>query len=257
MSLSDCDLQGAGVLVTRPAHQALDLCALIEAHGGRSLPFPAIEILPAAEPEKARMALLQPADLIIYISPNAVTFSKILLGNQPLPTGAKLAAVGKGTAKKLRQEGHQVDLLPPERFDSEGLLDMPELKQVSGQRVVIVRGEGGRPLLGDILQERGADLVYAEVYRRHCPSSDPSPLLQHWYQQVDLVIVTSNEILINLIQLLGEAGWPLLRQSPLLVISQRMQDHAQELGFETVLRAQNASNMALMQRLCDWVQLGK
>ncbi len=113
--------------------------------------------------------LQEPADLYVFISPNAVTFAGRLLEGHSLPDGARLAAVGSGTAQALQQAGFKVDLLPDARFDSEGLLALPELSRLAGRRVVIVRGEGGRPLLGDELRARGADVVYAEVYRRSRP----------------------------------------------------------------------------------------
>ncbi len=50
-----------------------------------------------------------------------------------------------------------------------------------------------------------------------------------------------NEILVNLVEMLGQAGWPQLRQTPLLVISERMREQAHEIGFENILLAQNAS----------------
>ena len=254
-SLSDCDLKGLGILVTRPAHQAAGLCDLIEAQGGRAEKFPALEILPPRDPASARTSLLEARGVLIFVSPNAVNFGLRLLQGSSLPEQALLAAVGKGTALALREAGYPVDLIPAERFDSEGLLALPELQQLAGRQVVIVRGDGGRALLGDTLQQRGAELVYAEVYRRHCPRGDPADLLYRWDQIVDLVTVTSNEVLRNLINLLGEVGWRQLKRTPLLVISQRMQIEAENLGFETILRAQNASNAAILKQLCVWAKL--
>ena len=245
------------MLVTRPAHQAAQLCELIEANGGRPLSFPALEISPASAPDQAVKLLRQPADLFIFISPNAVSHALRLLGEQLLWEGARLAAVGGATAQALREAGYRVDLQPAERFDSEGMLALPELARVTGQRVVIVRGEGGRALLGDTLKSRGAELVYAEVYRRGRPRLDPSALLQGWRQQVDLVTATSSEILSNLVAMLGRAGWPLLSRTPLLVISERMREQAEELGFKTLLVAPNASNRGIVTRLCNWIESGQ
>ena len=45
-------LAGLRVLVTRPAHQAEELCALIERAGGIPVRFPTIEIAPPRNVEK-------------------------------------------------------------------------------------------------------------------------------------------------------------------------------------------------------------
>jgi uroporphyrinogen-III synthase len=216
-----------------------------------------MEIGPPADPARATELLQEPADLFIFISPNAVNFARRLLGNAGWPKETLLAAVGKGTARALREAGYQVDLQPEAHFDSEGLLALPALSEMSGKRVIIVRGEGGRALLGDQLSARGAQVSYAEVYRRLRPETDPSSLLANWAAQVDLVTATSGEVLANLVAILGRTGWPLLRQSPLLVISERMQQQAKDLGFSTTLLAGNASNEAIVQRLCRWVVGGE
>jgi len=71
--MSEQLLDGAGVLVTRPRHQADELVAAIEALGGVAIPFPVIEIVPrnAAEVHTEVAALQEPA-ITIFISRNAV-----------------------------------------------------------------------------------------------------------------------------------------------------------------------------------------
>lgn len=248
----DCDLQGAGILVTRPAHQAAELCTLIESVNGVALRFPALEIQPPAD-QTTPGSLLRQAGIMIFVSPNAVTYGLKLLQGGRLSTQLTLGAVGKATAKVLQAAGYRVDLIPTERFDSEGLLALPGLQRFSGEKIVIVRGEGGRPLLGDSLRERGAEVVYAEVYRRVCPDLDPSHLLQRWSGDVSLIIATSNDILMNIKNIFGDGGWPQLRRTPLLVISERMVELAEKLGFETILRAENAADQILLGRACHWL----
>jgi uroporphyrinogen-III synthase len=118
--------------------------------------------------------------------------------------------------------------------------------------VLIVRGVGGRPLLGDTLRARGAEVGYAEVYRRLRPAADPTPLLARWRVEVDLVTATSAELLDNLVAMLGESGWPLLRETPLLVISERMAQRANALGFTQVVGAPGADDESVLDALCDW-----
>ncbi|MES9991823.1 MAG: uroporphyrinogen-III synthase [Candidatus Thiodiazotropha sp.] len=250
--MSDYDFKGRGILVTRAAHQAEGLSQRIEAARGRAIRFPALQIAASEQPQAAQDLLRQSWDLTLFVSPNAVSHAlKLLAGNKIHGT---LGAVGEATAAALRHAGYSIDLIPEGRFDSEGLLMLPELQQMRDKRVLIVRGEGGRRVLGESLRARGAEVGYAEVYRRLVPRVDPTPLLAQWRQQVDLVTVTSVEVMDNLITLLGERGWPLLGSTPLLVISQRMGREAEKRGFETILISAGADDEAIISTIQRWIQ---
>ena len=251
-----CHLGGAGVLVTRPEHQAGEWCRLIEAHGGRALRLPALAIAGPADPGPARqrLARLDDCRLMIFVSPNAVRQGLALLPDAGLPPGLQVAAVGDATAAALAAAGRPADLVPETSQDSEGLLALPRLQAVADETVLIVRGEGGRPLLGDTLTRRGARVEYLEVYRRVCPETDVGPLLAQW-DRVDLVTATSNQILDNLLRLFGEAGRGTLQATPLLVISRRTEDRARSLGWARVWRAAGVSERAILGALCK--HLGK
>ena len=243
-----CALEGMGVLVTRPMHQAEGLCRLIEATGGRPLRFPALEIREPADPGQAKDLLAQTWDWLLFVSANAVDFALRLSGG--LPPGARIAAVGQATAEALVEAGHPVDLVPDGPFDSEALLANAAMTRVAGQRILIVRGEGGRALLGDTLTERGATVAYAEVYRRACPDLDPAPLLARWEQDVQAVVATSGEILDNLLGMLGEAGRDRRLGTPLVVVSPRMAEQAAQLGFRRIAVAERAQDAAIVAALC-------
>lgn len=247
---SPCDLAGRGVLVTRPRAQAKGLCDLIGAAGGRAIAFPTIEIEAAADPERARGLLAAPADLLFFTSRNAVDYALTLFHGGVLPARPRLAAVGQATAEALTAAGRAPDLVPEGRYDSESLLSLPELQELGGLRAVIVRGEGGRPLLGETLKARGAEVAYAEVYRRALPEVEPAALLAGWGQEVQLVTATSGEILDNLLRLLGEAGRERLLATPLAVVSDRTRQDALRLGFARVELAERADDPALVQALC-------
>ena len=248
------DLRDAGILVTRPAHQAERLCRLIESHGGRAIRLPALRIEGPLDSGRVRRQLAAAAgrDLMIFISPNAVHWCLHLMAAEGLPKAVDLAAVGRATAAALEAAGYRVGLVPAVGYDSEALLAMAPLQRVQDRRILIVRGDGGRPLLGDILRQRGADVAYAEVYRRVCPGLDVTPVLAQW-EGIDLVTATSNQILDNLLQLFGEAGRDALLATPLLVISGRMQTHARDCGWTEITVANGASAEALLAAVRDWL----
>ena len=72
--MSEDNLRGARVLVTRPAHQAEALAQLIESAGGVALRLPTVEIAAPADPAALDAVLdrLHEFAYAIFISPNAV-----------------------------------------------------------------------------------------------------------------------------------------------------------------------------------------
>lgn len=250
-------LAGVRVLVTRPRDQAENLAHLIEERGGEAIRFPVIEI---AEPLDTRALFavidrLKDFALAIFISPNAVNHAmKLILARGRLPLGLRVACVGRGSARELKRFGVDKAIVPPDRFDSEALLELPELQQVAGKRIVIFRGEGGRELLGDTLRARGAEIVYAECYRRLRPDTDSTPLLRRWERgEIDIISVTSIDGLRNLFDMVGKTGQPWLIRTPVVVVSERMAQVCRELGFATEPRvAATAGDEAILEAIQTW-----
>jgi uroporphyrinogen-III synthase len=216
-------LAGRGVLVTRPRELAQGLAQRVADAGGRAILFPAIEIEPL--PQSGPVGRY---DMVVFVSPSAVRH-----GSRWVGAGHKALAVGAGTAHEIKKYGQDV-IFPAAGADSERLLELPELAQLSGQQVLIVRGQGGRSLLGDTLRERGARVEYAECYRRVRPRADAAPLLAAW---VDAVTVNSGEALQNLVALLGAEGRERLRDTPLFVPHRRVAQQAESAGLRKVLIA--------------------
>jgi uncharacterized protein HemX len=231
--LQSRSLQRRGIVVTRPAGQARHLLSLIEAAGGRPILFPAIEI--EEFPERP-LPELENFDVAIFVSPTAAQCA--LKKRATWPAQLRVAAIGKGTRRVLERHGISEVLAPDTGGDSEALLALPALQNLAGKRIVIIRGEGGRELLGDKLAERGAQVEYAECYRRVLPRADPAELLSAWERgEVDAVSVSSGEGLENLLELLGEAGRKRLLDTPLFVSHPRIAERAREAGVREVIVA--------------------
>jgi len=249
-------LKNIGVLVTRPAHQAHSLISHIEVHGGHAIVLPTIEIETIdSEALHAVVDRLPEFDIAIFISVNAVEqgLARIKTLNQPLPDKLTLACVGPASARALESEGHHVDVMPAEKFDSESLLAEAALQQVSGKRVVIFRGVGGRELLAETLRERGAEVDYAECYRRVQPQTDTHAVEQEWSNgKIDLVVVTSGEGLQNLFNMLSNKGKQLLAHTPIITVSERTLLAAQVLGLEDVMVTMDAGDQAIIEKLQTW-----
>lgn len=244
-------LQDIKIVVTRPAQQSGPLCSLIEAAGGIAIRYPVLDI--EFIEDNAELTQLgkniADFDYAIFISANAVTGAVRWLP-PVLPSKLQLAAVGKRTAEILRQHWPQAILTPAHNYNSEALLELPQLHSVAGKRVIIFRGEGGRELLADTLQQRGASVEYAEVYRRQQTQGDIQQLQR---QAPDLIIVTSNDGLQNLYDQTQNQTRAWLLEQRLIVISKRGAQRAQELGFQhAAIIATRADDQGLLQAALDW-----
>ena len=251
-------LDGVGVLVTRPAHQAGNLCRLIEQHGGIAIPFPVIAISHPTNPAPLTdiISRLGAFDIAIFISANAVDYGlQAVNAAGGFPPGILLAAVGRSTANELSQAGYQVDLFPKDVFNSEALLALEALNNVAGKRIVIFRGEGGRELLASTLKQRGAVVEYAECYQRIKSTITPEDLQKLWSDPspVNVITVTSNEGLQNLYDLVGDRYRQKLLDTPMVVVSERAVQLARQLGFRSpIMVASTASDDAMLEALVNW-----
>jgi uroporphyrinogen-III synthase len=237
-------------MVTRPEQQADRLCSLIEKMGGSAVRFPVLEIIPVNGVQLTLKVVgkLQSFDWIVFVSANAVNFAlRSSMENTKIPPQVHVAAVGRATAKALRKAGVRVDLLPEAGFNSEALLATPELQQLEGQSVLIVRGTGGRELLADELRLRGARVEYLEVYKRLKPVMAVEPILKRLENNdLDVITVTSSEALQNLISAFDEKIKQRLLSIPLVVISERIKRLANKIGFKNIVVAAEPSDTAIL-----------
>ena len=267
-------LQGIGVIVTRPAHQAANMQRLLLRDGASVCLFPLLDIIELADAPLLCQPLLaeqwvdnqmnrrvsnHQADLIIFTSPNAVTFAakhtdlSSLKGLNGMPN---IAAVGAKTAECLTAAGLPADISPQHTFNSEALLAEPQLQSVSGLRISIIGGVDGRTLLQKTLEARGANVRKLALYQRQCTSASTEPLQRFCQQQSRLVIMlTSVDSLQCLLALTEFLNIP--EHTVLLAGSERiaaaLDKHPEHvLSCTTVLAANNPDDHSMLDRLSRW-----
>lgn len=228
------DLRDCTIVVTRPARQADQLIRRLGAAGARVIHYPVIAIEPLPSAGENTSGGLTGFDIVIFISRNAVLHGlPQLTRNGILLSGLRVAAVGRGTAEQLQQQGVTVDICPASGNSSEHLLAEPALRDVQDSRILIVRGVGGRELLATELRRRGAHIHYLECYRRELPAHDSTVLSKAWRAGgIDAVIVTSAESLQNLYRMVASDDLPRLNRTPLFVVSLTMAELSAKLGYQ-------------------------
>ena len=232
-------LAGRHIVVTRPAGQAAHLAAVLDEQGAVPVLFPVLEIrdIEDIKPVVDVAIRLDQYELAVFVSPNAIDKAlALILPRRAWPSGLRVAALGKSSEAALLRHGITDVISPVLRFDSEALLELPDLTDVRGKNVIIFRGDGDRELLGETLTARGAKVDYVTCYGRGCPDLDPTPLLNLWEAgQLDAVTLTSSEGVRNFSTMIGRLGQAWLKKTPAFVPHLRIAEQAQALGLQQVV----------------------
>ena len=176
------------------------------------------------------------ADITIFLSEQAVRHA----GDLTFCDGSLVLAIGEQTRLALAAAG--ISALSPEDERSEGLLKMPALQSISGQRVVLVAGEGGRAVIESALSERGASVSTYHCYRR-VEVADVRVAVS----KIDVVVIASGDAAGAAADAWRRSGGE--RTIPALVPSARVADIAREAGFDNVVQCAGADSRAILSAL--------
>ncbi|WP_027947796.1 uroporphyrinogen-III synthase [Litchfieldella anticariensis] len=241
------------VLITRPGRRALPLTRAITALGAEAILLDIMrqEALPESQAMRNVWLDFDQFAKVVVVSPFAAECLAESLDRYwpQLPVGPQFYAVGRATAETLHERlGVRVHVAAPGRGDtSEALLSLPSLQAPNEQKVLLVAGVGGRSLLAETLETRGARLTRLALYRRILVPPDDTSVRLLTQGDFDALVVSSGEILEYL------AGWctrAALNQ-PLIVSSQRLATLAGSLGFSALHVAPGAMPAALAAAVAE------
>src|SRR5687768_2780505 len=143
-------LTNKNIWLTRPSEQISELRLELESLGANVLSFPllAIRALTPAPAVKQRLMNLDQYDLVFFVSTNAAKIGlDVIAGLWPqYPAHILNFAVGPSTAAEIESRALPV-CYPQDRMSSEAMLELPQLQNISGKKILIVRGVGGREIL--------------------------------------------------------------------------------------------------------------
>ncbi len=238
------------VLLTRPQGRNQLMEEALSNRNVSYLTTPLLQVQPTSNLQSKQIrCTLSQADIIIFISTNAVKFASDTL-TEKWPQSAQYYAVGEATYLALQALGIIANKAPDDCQQTEGLLSLPALNNVSDKNIVIVRGVGGREDLAIELTKRNANLAYWEVYQRGCPELDMSNICQQWQSfGIDTIIITSGEILDNLVKTVPNELFAWLQTCHIIVPSSRVYDKATAYGLMTVTNAKAANTNAMLTAL--------
>lgn len=228
------------VLVIRPLREEDAFLKLLDQASIAFKYIPIMQIQPVNEGDKEYQSIadcidrLQQFDQIIFISANAAEIGLPIIAKRwpVLPENLEFLAVGQQTADIFCQFNYSVSF-PQKQPNTEGLLaELPQLQNLQGKKVLILRGGQGRQTLGEALVQRGATVEYGELYQRQI---QPQNLLQakNFLSSAGCLVAHSGE-------LLQAMDIPEDKHIPLVVPSDRIAQMAHNLGYLTVAVAENA-----------------
>lgn len=215
--LPDLPLAGRTVAVTRARAQASELARRLESLGAEVAQAPTIRTqpLPGAPLDPS------PYDLVCLTSPNGVECLFERMDDRTHPpgdaralAGARVAAIGPGTARALRERGIVADIVP-ERFVAESLVEA--LAGIDARRALVARAREARDVLPDALRARGIEVDVVALYE-----TVAEPLAQGALEQAksaDYIAFTSSSTVRFFLQAAGsgENGHGVLSNSTRIV----------------------------------------
>lgn len=202
-------LFGKRVVLTRARHQMGELSSRLHELGADVVELPAIEIGPPADGGVAlRRAVDDVAvgrfDWIVFTSVNGVDRFFAEVPDARLLGGARVAAIGPGTAAALARYRIVADLVP-ERYVAEGLLDVfadardsiDEQRSDRSRCVLLPRAATARDVLPEGLGAKGWDVDVVEAYRTMPAHPDATEL--DAAASADAICFTSSSTVTNYI----------------------------------------------------------
>ena len=248
-------LYGKKMVVTRTRTQAGELSVRLRHLGADVDEMPTIRIEPP-EDLKGFGQLVQDShkyDWIVFTSPNGVDaffdiFFKLYKDARSIG-GARIAAVGPGTQKKIESYHLSVDLLP-EKYVAEGLVEkFKETEGVENQTIMLVRPETTRDIISKGLSEMGAIVDEAIAYRTVPELEDPTGAVERFNSgEIELVTFTSSSTVESFMEL------DLLIPDHLIMasIGPVTSDTIRSYGYEVDIEAQESTIQSLVDSIEEY-----
>ncbi|MEO8617257.1 MAG: uroporphyrinogen-III C-methyltransferase [Luteolibacter sp.] len=191
-------LFGKRIVVTRTREQAGELSKALRDLGADVVELPTIRIEPP-EDQREFVELVTHAheyDWLVFTSPNGVErfFDAFFIAFEDARSlgNPRIAAIGAGTAQKIREYRFAVDLIP-ERFVAEGLIDAFKKEDIENLTMLWVKAAETRDVIGEGLTAMGAIVDNCITYRTVPETEDPTGARARLEEEgADLITFTSS-----------------------------------------------------------------
>lgn len=197
-------LFGQRIVVTRAREQSTQLTATLREKGADVLEVPTIKIAPPTQTEDLMDAImgLNEYDWLVFTSPNGVTafFEHFFKHFDDLRDigGTRIAAIGPGTAAKLKEYHLRIDLMPEESVATKIAKTFAAYESIENLRICIMRAEVANQELPKALEDLGAIVDDIACYRTIPETEDPNGDAQRLIEEgADWLLFTSGSTVEN------------------------------------------------------------
>jgi uroporphyrinogen III methyltransferase/synthase len=265
--LASKPLRDKKIIVACSANKMSSLVANLQALGACALPFPVIEVRGVDDtgPLDRTLSSLHTYDWIIFTSVHGVLhfFRRYFERNisKEAANQLKFCAIGPATARALKENGIDADLIPQD-YVAEGVIDalieycggLPNLK---GRRILIPRAKVARDILPNTLKAAGAQVDIVPCYQTMCAEIDEDTIHAIMSDCPDMIVFTSSSTVRNMVGILGEhSGRNLLQNSTVAAIGQITADSVRAYGKEVEIIPKKSTIDSLIQAIREYYTNG-
>lgn len=254
-------LFGKRILVTRSREHSPELVERLEELGAQAIEAPSIRIQPTTQPAAldAACASAGKYDWIVFTTANAVDgFMRSLLagpGDARSLKGPLLCATGAEVAERLMRYNVKADLVPVEhRLDA--IVDaIGQRRSLSTSRILLLKAEGAREIIGDDLRKAGAAVTEVGAYRvvRDQGQADRIDIYKMLLdREIDVVTFTSPSAVSHLVDHLGaEPAADLLSHTIVASIGPVTAEAAEQTHIPTTVMPTEYTTDGLIRAIVD------
>lgn len=249
-------LAGCRIVVTRTREQAGELSAALAAKGADVVELPTIRITDPTDRKDFAAAVVDSPhyDWLVFSSPNGVKrfFQAFFAVYEDIREigGARLAAVGAGTAAELKKYGLMVDVMPKKAVAEELIAEFDrkadEFGGVANSTMLWVHSEQGRRVIYDELMKRQAIVDECIAYNTVPETEDVNGARARLQNEgADIITFTSSSTVKNFMAL----GIPLPKGCRIASIGPVTTATLKEYGLTPDIEAETHTIPSLVQAI--------
>jgi uroporphyrinogen III methyltransferase/synthase len=249
-------LFGQRVLVTRSREQAPELASALRRAGAEPVVLPLLEIVPPEDWRELDAVLARQGayDALLFTSANAVralAARAAVLGTRVAGLAQRVFCVGPSTAEAARSAGFEVQAVPEDQLDGEGLLALVTQEfPPRGRRFLFPCADQARPTLPEGLRALGAQVDAVTVYRTLPASVDAAGLRERLLRgDFAALTFTSPSAAKYFVALLDEPARVAARRCVVAAIGPVTAEALSKLGLAPDCVADRAAGASLVEAL--------